>query len=975
VLALGEAPAYDPPHRRRHPPVAFQRITQDHDMATIFPADPQAFAAHKDYVAKLKDAVKQVKAEPGTRFLFVKAYPFTDGKKTVKKPLMLVSFDPKLKDALKAAKVVPLATGLVNLTKADELDFVAEKKGSLNRRSVQTMFKALGVPKAVHVPADEPADSGSGVADESGEGDASGEASLQAQPEVRPQANAKPLPQVPVRSEPSQAQPKPLPTVPPDMLLRIRTLGAMPLQPEWEAKKRETLEAALQLVKAGKPQQAAAVLDGLERKALQAKVTPKPLPKRPVAEGALGNDSGEDTREDDTFDDEDDEDDNYIDDVHDAVPREPRKRLVPRIDAEAAKKAAQKPAVSVASAQQRLKEEEAAFAQRKTANKSDKIKVSDSQKEEARRKEEAEKLRQAEKAQAKLEAGEKGFIEALFSRRKDSKLPKEEQEKQDRIDRAQANKKVDDEIKKFTDAPLAGVKYASVAEKAIASGLDKVLDPAVGGDNIASAAGALATSSAGAASSLVEMGREFRLYANTRGAERTVHLNKAAAALGSAFGNIVNMTKGALNVAEQSNALDAGSAVPILGIVATLPTLLSEINALRSAMTRLAKQEKVHLKLQKQIADGDTTQVTLEALVASFIARDGGNVAKGIANITLDFTKIAGHGVAAGGITGPIGVALVAVGSAGKLVVSGATKIEDLVDANRANLRRKKLQPTLKAQDGWKDMRKEKPDAPENVELGAALEVLATVEKGTPAHAAALERVSKAAAVMKSANAKAPKLVAFAEQLIEQVAQEKESWDGADEDDGGTAATATEDPNQRNARKLIARDPQMAAQMLIDQALREGGPGGPAFRVLKSYGIKETQLYGGAEGDDRIANIREMRQKVLHKMGASDETAQTLSQTVRGAKDTAASYLSMPSKMDEMEDYAKAKDLLEHGGRRKRGPGWRLKMNLLTDDIEEKKQALLLQVDHLLAKGDIDPVLANAARELLRPRKEKPQTA
>jgi hypothetical protein len=390
-------------------------------------------------------------------------------------------------------------------------------------------------------------------------------------------------------------------------------------------------------------------------------------------------------------------------------------------------------------------------------------------------------------------------------------------------------------------------------------------------------------------------------------------------------------------------------------------------------MTRLAKQEKVHLKLEKQIKDGDDTQLTLEALVSSFIARDGGNVAKGIAKITLDFTKIAGHGVTAGGITGPIGVALVAIGSAGKLVISGATKIEELVDANRARLRRKKLQPTLKAQDGWKAIRKQKPDAPQNVELGAALDLLAKVERGTPAHTAALERVAKAAEGVKTVNANAPEVVAYAKQLIQQAAQEKDSWEGADEEDENEGEAATEDPNQRNARKLIRRDPQMAAQMLIDQAMREGGPGGPAFRVLKSFGIKETQVFGGADGDDRLANIREIRQKVLHKMGASDETAQTMSQTLRGAKDTVTGYLAMPSKMDEMEDYAKAKDMLVHGARKKRGPGWRLKMNLLTDDIEEKKETLLLQVDHLLKEGDIDERLAADARELLRPRKEKPQ--
>ena len=955
-------------------PVALQRFNQDHDMATIFSADPKTFATHRDYVTKLKDAVKQVKAESGVKFLLVKAYPFIDGSKTVKKPLMLLSFDPKLKDALKSANVVSVAKGVVNLTKDEELDFVAEKAGSLNRRFVQAMFKSLGVPKAVYVPADEPSESGSEADAGSGEGDSSQESSQGMQLEGKPQAKTKDLPQVPVRNEPSQAKPKPLP-VPPDMLLRIRALNETPLQPEWEAKKRETLEMALELIRAGKMSQATAVLDGLGRKALPSKVAPKPLPKRPVAVGALGNESGEDARGDDEND-EDDEDDNYVDDVHDAVPREPRKRLHPRIDADTAKKAALKPAVSVASAQQRLQEEEAAFKQRKTANKSDKIKVSNSQMEEARLKEEAETLRKAEKDKAKEEGSEKGFFEGMFSRKKDSKLSKDEQRKQDGIDRAQANKKVDDEIKKYTGAPLTVVKYTSAAEKGLSKGLDTVLDPTVDGDNIAPAAGALAISSAGAASSLVDVVREFRLYANTKGAERTVHLDNAAAALGGAFGNLANMTKGALNVAEESHALDAGSAVPLLGIIAAVPALLSEINALRSAMTRLAKQEKVHLKLEKQIKGGDDTQVTLEALVSSFIARDGGNVAKGIAKITLDFTKIAGHGVSAGGITGPIGVALVAIGSAGKLVISGATKIEELVDANRARLRRKKLQPTLNATRDWKDLSKEKPDARENVELTQALQALAKAEKGTPQHAEALDKVAACAEAVKTANAKSPKVVEYANGLVAQAKQEKESWKGVgDDDDEQGQGSGAEDPHQRNARKLIKRDPQVTAQMLIDQAQREGPPGGPAFKVLKSFGIKASQVYGDEQGDDKLANNREMRQKVLFKLGADDESAQTLTQTLGGAKDGVKDYFSMRTKHKELADYMEAKNLLQHGGEHKRGKGWskgwQLKMDILTDDVEEKKEALLAQVDHLLANDDIDKDLAEQVRKLLRPRKEK----
>jgi hypothetical protein len=50
-------------------------------------------------------------------------------------------------------------------------------------------------------------------------------------------------------------------------------------------------------------------------------------------------------------------------------------------------------------------------------------------------------------------------------------------------------------------------------------------------------------------------------------------------------------------------------------------------------------------------------------------------------------------------------------------------------------------------------------------------------------------------------------------------------------------------------------------------------------------------------------------------------------------------------------------------------------MDILTDDIEEKKEALLDQVDLLLKNKDIDEKVAEEARQLLRPRKEKPKAA
>ena len=142
--------------------------------------------------------------------------------------------------------------------------------------------------------------------------------------------------------------------------------------------------------------------------------------------------------------------------------------------------------------------------------------------------------------------------------------------------------------------------------------------------------------------------------------------------------------------------------------------------------------------------------------------------------------------------------------------------------------------------------------------------------------------------------------------------------------------------------------------------------------MLKSFGIKASQLYSNDEGDDKIANNREMRQKVLFKLGADDATAQTMTQSLVGAKDTAKDYLSMRVKHAELADYMKAKDLLKHGNNKsKRGKMWQLKMDILTDDIEEKKGALMGQVDYLIEQKDIDEELAREVKALLRPRKEK----
>ncbi|MCA8974848.1 MAG: hypothetical protein KDC98_09000 [Planctomycetes bacterium] len=657
------------------------------------------------------------------------------------------------------------------------------------------------------------------------------------------------------------------------------------------------------------------------------------------------------------------------------------------LDPAVGRHAALPPSASIAAAQQRIREEDEAFARRKTVKKAGKIKASISQQWQAEVKRHEKEDRKAEKAKARQEKPSKGLADYFgFDRnKKDEKKEPEAKAEKSRIEIAQANKKSDDKAKKFGSAPLSALQKLGVVEKGLASGIGETISADNAGDDIASAAGSVAASTAAAAECLVQAFRSFNLYRKTQEPEQSQHLKDATKALGAAVGNLVTLTRGTLNIAEGSGALDAGAAVPILGIVAAIPSLLIEINDLRSAMTRLAKQQKTYRALDKQLRSGDMSQQTLHTTVGSFIATDVEAIGKGITKVTLSFAKIAGHGVTAGGITGPVGVALVAVGAAGKLLLSGVGTVEGYVAAGRANDRRKKLQPTLNAAAGWAKVSRELPESSEVAGLTKALAILARAERGSAQHGKALDVVGTFAAAVRDRNVGATKVVAFAQQLIEQVGQEREAWQRAASTDAGGDVSPVDDagqssPLERNARKLIKTDPQVAAQILIDQARREGQPGGPAFRVLKSFGIKASHVYGGQQGDELIGINREMRQKILLKLGADDGTAQTLTQTIKGARDGARDYLAFPGKHRELQNYMRAKDLLMVGGKKERGVGWQLKMDLLTDDIEEKKAALLEQVHYLLepkvdgrpdpnGEPDIDLDLADRVMALLAPRR------
>ena len=906
-------------------------------MATF--SKPESFFKPAEYAKLLRTALNKV-TEKGTPFHYYKAYEFEDKKV---RPLLLVDHDKAIVAALKLKKLEPSAKGDVTLMPTDELKFAADNPASLPVRKLAEYLTKLAVPRQVYLGDANDGDDDAGPDNEADDAAAVPMQTPQPKPApVQAAATLKALPTPPVKTvaatkalptppAKTMAATKPLPTpAPADLVALARELSTTPLQPEFEAKKAAALKMANDLLGRGDHASARTVLQGLSGKRLAVK-----------------------------------SEDDASDELDTHVP-------VLVLNSQAMRDATRAPTSAVASAQQRLAQEEEAFMRHKTLRKSEKIKASDSQ--QALTQQEVDAKAARKMLEAMQSGGSKNLRDYLpFGKDKD----KAAKATGDRIDQSQANKKLADEMKKNYNRPTDATGALAQTETNLSKGIGQTLDKTDHGDDIASAAGTVAAGAAAAASSIADVVREVRLYRKSTGADRSVHLHKAIEALGSAAASLVNVSKGSVAIAGHAGAAEAGSAVPILGIVAAVPTLISEINELRSAIVRLTKQQKIHGQLEHAVEGGDTSQATLFTLVSGFISRDSETIGKSLTKVVLDFTRIAGHGVAAGGITGPAGVALVGIGTAGKLMLSGVGGVQDLAAAHQANDRRKKLQPTLHAMRDWKELPKDRPNDMATKNLTQTIQALETVEKGTPAHAKALESLGVAAKAFAAVNPNSPKAKEFAAQLQERAAEEAASWKDADD---GTAdplaqkkgnTLSPQEAQHRDARKLMGKDPRVAAQTLLDQAQREPAPnGGPAMAVLASFGIKAKQVYGPEQGDDRIASNREMRQKILFKLGAEDETAQTLTQSMGEAKDSVKAYFS-PSKNDELADYKKAKNLLQHGGSEKRSKLWQFKMNLVTADVEENKAALLGQMELLVAAKDIDLNLADEVRKLLAPRKEK----
>lgn len=230
-------------------------------------------------------------------------------------------------------------------------------------------------------------------------------------------------------------------------------------------------------------------------------------------------------------------------------------------------------------------------------------------------------------------------------------------------------------------------KGMNIAGKAVTVPLNQVLDSTNTGDNIAASAIGIAAALGEIGQLLAEASTELAKYVKTDGAKATEHRNNASTALLKCVGSLTVLTKHTLGVVEGSGAMEAGAAVPILGIVLCLPALVMEINRLRSAITREARQRAIHAKLKQARENGtlEPSQQALDVALKSFIAADSEVIVKGITKVCLDFTKIAGHGVTLGGITAPVGIALTVGATVGKLVISGVDKAEDAWAAHQAN--------------------------------------------------------------------------------------------------------------------------------------------------------------------------------------------------------------------------------------------------------------------------------------------------
>jgi hypothetical protein len=120
-----------------------------------------------------------------------------------------------------------------------------------------------------------------------------------------------------------------------------------------------------------------------------------------------------------------------------------------------------------------------------------------------------------------------------------------------------------------------------------------------------------------------------------------------------------------------------------------------------------------------------------------------------------------------------------------------------------------------------------------------------------------------------------------------------------------------------------------------------------------------------AQGEDQVVNIRDVRSLMLYKLHADDEQPETLMQKLDKVED----YLSFSIEHDELKKYNEAKNLIGAvtGGNTDRNKGILggaavVLKDVKTEDVEEKKEKLLAQVEAMLKRPEFE---AREAREKL----------
>lgn len=508
-------------------------------------------------------------------------------------------------------------------------------------------------------------------------------------------------------------------------------------------------------------------------------------------------------------------------------------------------------AESAAIARQRLVDEEERFAQDKHD-----VKVAKAFKK-------LELPNQVKEEKVELSTGEK--LAQFFK-----SSPKKEKNEKSEITKNREKEEAGKTLDKYLELGLDAAKYGGSGSKVLTKGITTAVGGDKGAGDIVSSAFAVAASLSNIGSDLLTAYRAVNLYFKVEDEKKSECRSVAMAALGSFVGDLVVLTKNTLNVAESSGALEAGSAVPILGIVAALPSLVMEANKLRAAINREHKQRKILDSLRKARKEGklDASQDAVETALCGFIDTDNAVIAKGIAKVCLDFTKVAGHGVTLGGVTAPVGTALVVGAAGGKLLVWAASKGAGMVAAHQANEGRK----------------------------------------------------------------------------------------------------------SGDADKEISNDPQLSAQLVLDQALRDG-PGSAAYLILKSFGVKPEwldEVSKDLDSEKSAIAMRNIRQKVLFKQDNKDKKPETAYRSVKGGLDSGLAFLTPEARQEEIKKYRKAKNLLNVGGKHGRGKGWDAKLALTEDleDVEEQKKVLLEAFERKVKEepAGLEEVWLKSVRDLLAPR-------